>query len=63
MLILITYATFPERSDGKGKKEKQNVTRSSEAELGAQGAYLKSVVGVSHGNTGIFKKQVGSICC
>lgn len=44
MLILITYATFPKRSDGKGKKEKQNVTRSSAAELGAQLAYLKSVL-------------------
>lgn len=63
MLILITYATFPKRSDGKGKKEKQNVTRSSAAELGAQLAYLKSVLWVSNGNTGIFKKQVGSIWC
>lgn len=44
MLILITYATFPKRSEGKGKKEKQNVGRSSEAEFGAHLSDLKCVL-------------------
>lgn len=43
-MIYVNFDHFcdfsPKRSDGKGKKEKQNVTGSSEAETGAQLAYL-----------------------
>lgn len=45
MLILIIYATLRKRChERKGKKEKQNVRRGSEAEIGAQLPCLKYVL-------------------
>lgn len=45
MLILIIYATLRKRfHERKRKKEKQNLTRGSEAEIGPQLSCLKYVL-------------------